>query len=99
MAAGGGLVFIAFLFFLHGLHAAATEGLAKAWIAEVTDAHGTATAIGTFAGFQSICALLASSLAGVLWFAFGPVATFAVTGGMAVIVLLYMSAATLGRNA
>lgn len=99
MALGGGLVFIGFLFFLYGLYAAATDGIAKAWITEVTDAHDTATAIGTFAGFQSICALLASSLAGVLWFSFGPVATFAVTGSMAVVVLLYMALVTHGRIA
>lgn len=91
MAAGGGLLFIAFLFFLYGLYAAATEGIAKAWITEVSDPQDTATAIGTYAGFQSICALLASSLAGVLWFAFGPAVTFVLTGAMALVVTGYLN--------
>ncbi len=90
MAVGGSLPFIALLFFLYGLYAAATEGIAKAWITETTDPKDTATAIGTYAGFQSICALLASSLAGLLWFTFGPAVTFAVTavGTLLVIALL-----------
>ena len=63
------------LFFLYGLYAAATEGIAKAWITNITDEKDAATAIGTYTGFQSLFALLASSLTGVIWFSFG--ATFA----------------------
>lgn len=42
------------LFFLYGIYAAATEGVAKAWISNIVDTKDTATAIGTFSGFQSI---------------------------------------------
>lgn len=90
MAAGGSLLFFGVLFFLYGLYAAATEGIAKAWISEITDPKDTATAIGTYAGFQSICALLASSFAGLLWFAFGPAVTFAITGIMTLVVIAYL---------
>lgn len=63
------------LFFLYGVYAAATEGVAKAWIANIVQPQDMATAMGTFTGLQSICALLASSLTGFLWLQFGaPVA-------------------------
>ncbi|HRI61070.1 MAG TPA: MFS transporter, partial [Saprospiraceae bacterium] len=47
-------VFLA-LFFLYGIYAAATEGVAKAWITNICEKKDTATAIGTFTAFQSIC--------------------------------------------
>lgn len=77
------------LFFLYGLYAAATEGVSKAWISNITDKKDTATAIGTYSGFQSICTMLASSLAGLIWFRFGPSATFIVTGIAGVLTILY----------
>jgi MFS family permease len=79
------------LFFLYGIYAAATEGIAKAWVSNVVPASETASAIGTFAGFQSLCALGASSLAGALWYGFGATATFVVTGAVALVVLAYVA--------
>jgi MFS family permease len=55
------------IFLLYGMYAAATEGLAKAWISKVCAPGQKATAIGTYAGIQSVCALVASSWAGLLW--------------------------------
>lgn len=63
-------IFLA-MFFVYGIYAAATEGIAKAWISNITDSKDTATAIGTFTAFQSIFALLASSISGLLWMEFG----------------------------
>lgn len=77
------------LFFLYGIYAAATEGISKGWISNIIDKRDTATAIGTYAGFQSLCALLASSLAGLVWFWFGAGATFLVTGLATVLILFY----------
>lgn len=77
------------LFFLYGIYAAATEGISKAWISNITDKADTATAIGTYTGFQSICTMLASSLAGLIWYRFSPSATFLVTGTATVFVILY----------
>ena len=79
------------LFALYGLYAAATEGISKAWITNVADKSDTATAIGTYSGFQSICALIASSLCGLLWYHFGPMTTFLATAGVTVCVIIYMS--------
>ncbi|MGE5861294.1 MAG: MFS transporter, partial [Ignavibacteria bacterium] len=67
------------LFFLYGIYAAATEGISKAWISNITDRKDTATAIGTYTGFQSICTMLASSIAGIIWFQFGFPAAFVTT--------------------
>lgn len=69
------MVFYA-LFFLYGLYAAATEGVAKAWITNISDRADTATAIGTYTAFQSLCALVASSLTGLIWYVLGPGAAF-----------------------
>jgi MFS family permease len=77
------------LFALYGIYAAATEGISKAWISNITDKKDTATAIGTYSSFQSICTMLASSLAGLIWFQFGSAATFLITGIVTILVVLY----------
>lgn len=64
------------LFFCYGVYAAATEGVSKALLSNAVDRHETATAIGTFTGFQSLAALFASSFAGWLWYTFGPAPAF-----------------------
>jgi MFS family permease len=81
------------LFFLYGLYAAATEGIAKAWISNITDPKDTATAIGTFSGFQSLAAMIASSLAGLLWFWFGVETAFIATSVVTVLVIIYFALA------
>ncbi|OWY19449.1 MFS transporter [Sphingobacteriales bacterium UPWRP_1] len=78
------------LFFLYGCYAAATEGVAKAWISNIAGKQDTATAIGTYAGFQSIFAMLASSLAGLVWYAFGAPATFLLTAVATALVTAYL---------
>ncbi|WP_276503756.1 MFS transporter [Terrimonas pollutisoli] len=77
------------LFMLYGLYAAATEGVFKAWISNITDKKDTATAIGTFSAFQSICTMLASSIAGLIWFQFGAAVTFFVTAMITLSVVFY----------
>lgn len=77
------------LFFLYGIYAAATEGVSKAWISNISSKENTATAIGTYTGFQSIFAMLASSLAGLIWFQFGASATFLVTGIATILIIIY----------
>lgn len=79
------------LFFLYGLYAAATEGVSKAWISNITNKKDTATAIGTYSGFQSICLMIASSSAGLIWFKFGATATFLLSGIIALLVVFYIS--------
>ena len=76
---------------LYGIYAAATEGIAKAWISNVVDKTETASAIGTYAGFQSIAALIASSVGGMFWYYFGFKGTFLVTAAASILAVLYLS--------
>jgi MFS family permease len=89
MAVNTNLYLFFVLFFIYGIYAAATEGISKAWISNITDKKDTATAIGTFSGFQSISAMLASSFAGVIWFQFGAETTFMITAIVTVLVMIY----------
>jgi len=77
------------LFFLYGIYAAATEGISKAWITNITDKKDTATAIGTYSGLQSICTMLASSFTGLVWLYFGAATAFKITAIVTLLVLLY----------
>lgn len=67
------------LFLLYGLYAALTEGVAKAWISNLAPAGERATAIGTYEGLRSAAALLASAVAGLVWFQLGPAVLFGMT--------------------
>lgn len=78
------------LFFLYGVYAAATEGIAKAWITNISEKKNTATAIGTYTAFQSFATLIASSIAGVIWFAFGASATFLLSGVVSLAISIYL---------
>jgi MFS family permease len=77
------------LFSLYGLYAAATEGVIKAWISNLAHRENTATAIGFYTSCESICALLASIIAGTLWTNFGSAYTFIITSAIAIIVITY----------
>jgi len=85
--------FLAFglLFFFYGIYAASTEGISKALISNMAERADTATAIGFYNSFQSIFTLVASSLAGVLWFAIGPKAMFMISGVGVFIVVVYLA--------
>ncbi|MEZ4856460.1 MAG: MFS transporter [Gelidibacter sp.] len=78
------------LFFIYGIYAAATEGISKAWISNISDKKDTATAIGMFSAFQSLSAMLASTMAGIIWYKFGASAVFITTGIATLIVILYV---------
>jgi MFS family permease len=78
------------LFFIYGLYAAATEGIAKAWITNLADGNRTATAIGFYTSCESICALLASVMAGFIWSHHGVVPTFGLTAIVSIIVIIYL---------
>jgi MFS family permease len=90
MAFSNTIYFFLFLFILYGLYAASTEGISKAWISNLTEKKDTATAIGAFTAFQSICTLGASSVAGFLWFKFGPAVTFCVSAIATLLVALFL---------
>ena len=82
-------VFLA-LFFIYGLYASATEGVSKAWISNITDKKDTATAIGTFSALQSLSTMVASSLAGIIWYSLGAKMLFIMSSVMSVVVMVYL---------
>ncbi len=77
------------LFFLYGIYAAATEGISKAWISNLTRNKDTATALGTFNALQSIMLMLASSLTGLVWYIFGAYTAFMTTAIGTLFVIFY----------
>jgi MFS family permease len=89
MSLNGNVYIYTILFLIYGLYAAATEGISKAWISNITDRKDTATAIGLFAGFQSICTMFASSFAGIIWYTLGASVMFITTAGVTVLVIFY----------
>ena len=86
------------LFALYGIYAAATEGVIKAWITNLAHTKNTATAIGFYTSCESVCALLASILAGALWTSFGSASTFITTSAISLIVGLYFMFNIRGKN-
>jgi len=85
----GNIYFYGGMFLMYGLYAAATEGISKAWISNISRREDTATAIGTYTGYQSVCTMLASSLTGWIWYRFGPDLAFSITAIITIAVLLY----------
>ena len=81
------------LFALYGLYAASTEGVAKAWLSNLTDRTDTGAALGTFSGLSSLAALLASLGAGALWQWAGPAWTFGLAAVAALGVATYLARA------
>lgn len=77
------------LFFVYGLYAAATEGISKAWISNICDRKDVATAIGTYSAFQSICAMLSSSIAGFIWYKAGNELVFYLAGSASFLIAVY----------
>ena len=84
------IILFGMLFIIYGLYAACTEGISKALISNMADKADTATAIGFYNSMASIFTLLASSLAGVLWFAIGPKAMFMISGAGVFAVACYL---------
>jgi MFS family permease len=77
------------LFFIYGIYAAATEGITKAWITNIAHSENTATAIGFYTSCESICTLVASIIAGILWTRFGSFYTFFIPAMVALVVFIY----------
>lgn len=83
------VIMIFVLFGIYGIYAAATEGVVKAWISNMAHEKNTATAIGFYTSCESICALLASIIAGLIWTNTGSFYTFISTAIIAFLVLVY----------
>jgi MFS family permease len=83
------LLWVYSFLFLYGVYAASTESIAKAWISNICEKKDTATAIGTYTGWQSIFTMIASTLAGWVWFTFGSEVAFLSTSIGVVLVASY----------
>ncbi|MHC1707534.1 MAG: MFS transporter [Bacteroidales bacterium] len=78
------------LFFLYSIYAASTEGISKALISNLAEPTETATAIGFFNSMSSVCALVASTFAGIIWYTFSASAMFMVSGLGVGLVAIYL---------
>ncbi|MFC4801831.1 MFS transporter [Neobacillus sp. GCM10023253] len=91
---GFGLVHTVFgiwiLFFIYGLYYATTEGIQKAYVADLVPQGQRGIAMGTFNALTGIAALPASVLAGFLWQSFGAFTAFGVSSLLAIISALLM---------
>ncbi len=65
------LFFVWIFFALYGIYAAATEGVAKAWVSDLIPDRNRGTAIGLLTMFSSFAIMLGSFLTGYLWDEFG----------------------------
>ena len=80
---------------LYGAYVAATEGVAKAWVADQVPGAGIGTAFGIFSAASGGALLLASIAAGLLWSHVSPAAPFvlgASSAGLALVLVLVISA-------
>jgi MFS family permease len=84
------MVMFGILFFLYGIYAASTEGISKALLSNLAEKKETATAIGFYNSMASICTLISSSLAGILWYSVGPKAMFLISGIGVFLVVFYL---------
>jgi len=80
------------LFLVYGLFYAIDEGQTKAFISDLVPDASRATAIGAYGFVTALVYLPASLLAGGLWKAFGPAATFGVAAALALVALVYFLA-------
>jgi MFS family permease len=79
-----------FFFGLYGLYAAATEGIGRSWISVSSGGKDIGTALGTYASFQSLTALLAAGITGYLWTTKGFGAALVFSGAGAIVAALYV---------
>ncbi|BCJ86744.1 MFS transporter [Effusibacillus dendaii] len=78
------------LFVIYGLYYAATEGIQKAYIADLVPEGQRGTAMGTFNALTGLAALPASVIAGYLWQLFGPSTAFAASSCLAILSAILM---------
>jgi MFS family permease len=87
--AGSTLIF-GLLFLVYGLYAAATEGISKALLTNMVQKEDTATALGFFNSFASIATLAASSIGGLIWYAFSPQHMFVFSGVGVMVTVIFL---------
>ena len=86
------------LFAVYGAYIAATDGVAKAWIADQVPGRAAGTAYGVFAAVTGLALVAASGVAGLLWSYVSPKAPFLLGAGSAVAALVLLLATGPGRS-
>ena len=76
------------LFALYGIYYGTTQGVASAYIADLVPAERRGTAYGLFQGITGLALLPASIVAGWIWNAVSPAATFYLGAGLALLAML-----------
>ncbi|MGO8789378.1 MAG: MFS transporter [Terriglobia bacterium] len=74
-----------FLFAVYGTYYALTEGVMKAWIADLAPAESRASIFGVFNWVVGVAAFPASLMAGWIWQHYSPAAPFAVSSVLALL--------------
>jgi len=88
-------IIIWILFAFYGIYAAATEGIAKAWVSDLIPDQNRGTAIGLLTMFSSIAIMAGSFLTGILWDQFGAQVPFFLSSAVSfMVVLLFFSIKT-----
>lgn len=79
-----------FLMIIYGAFAALNDGIGKAWISVLIPKHEKASAMGFFAGANSLALLFASTIAGIIWSQGSPWMVFALTAVLVFVVIFYL---------
>ncbi len=97
-AIAGGAALVWPLFAIYGLYMAMTEGVGKAFAADMAPARIRGTAMGTYQTVIGLLSFFASLIAGILWDAIGPYAPFIFGAGLSLLAAGVLLAA-LGNKA
>jgi len=77
------VIYVILLFAVYGVYYGAAEGVTRAFVADMVPKERRGTAYGLYHGVIGVSLLLASVIAGVLWEAINPAATFFFGAAMA----------------
>lgn len=79
------------LFGVYGVYAACTEGIAKAWITNISPRSDAGVAVGAYTGLASMAAFVASASAGAIWKGYGASLTFGISATVAILAAIYLA--------
>lgn len=78
------------LFVLYGFYAAATEGIAKAWVSDLFEDKRRGTAIGILSMTMSFAVMAGSIITGLLWDQFGSSVPFLLSSAVSLIIAVLL---------
>ncbi len=90
MSQANSTLMIVVLLFLYGIYMAATDGISKAIISNMVPKTETASAIGFYSGWNSIAVMIASSVAGLIWYCGSPELMLLLSAAGSLIAAVYL---------